>query len=311
MAGLNHVVRTNLVTEFTDEDGDTRRLFASLQGELLFEIWEDHNGAPSVIAMLDADTGENASYEGPTAGYVGTSIKEVGENEYVISRGTPDFAYSVPFARRTCEHVEQGIGYMRADEDVSLEGEAADVHTRALSLPQVGLDSDLRVMNNERGHEVALAVTDALDRADTVLRREVNFSAFRRAEARFSEEELKQELYEELYANSTLLEERAAQVAVAYARKVAADANQVQAWKEAAEEELPRLREREEARVEQLETAWTEKSKLQDRVSQLESQLEEAKAFDPEELSNVKVVKALHAKGMPLKQAYKTVHSLL
>ena len=135
MAGLNYLVELTSIEDFINDHGEVRDLLGD--HTMVIEVRHDHNGMPHVMEILDRSTGQDIFFDGPAKGYIGTSLKHKDGRQYLLSLGTPDHAYSTPFARWACDMVEQGVGLLRADEEASLEGEAADVHERALTLPQV------------------------------------------------------------------------------------------------------------------------------------------------------------------------------
>lgn len=311
MAGLNIVIRTDIVTTYVTEKtffgGHTKTtkksVLESQDGKLVFLMSEGNNNIPHVHSVHNTSTGEPAFFEGRASGYVGVSLKDLGEGEFALSIGTPDHAYSIPVAEWACELAQAGVGLLRADKEASLEGEAADVHERALSLPQVGIESDLTVRNNEEGHKTALAVTTGEKYLRDRVRRSVYVEDAEEVLALFRDR-----VYRVLYASS-MKDSWAFRVARAAFEQVEAEEERVHELEQAAEE-LPRLRERYEHRVTQLEEAWSEKKVLQTRIEELEAQLEEAKAFDAAELSKMQLFDALKEKGLSAHEARDVIQSL-
>ena len=253
MAGLNYVLTLKSIADFINEDGEVRDLLG--HGDLLFEIAYDHNAFPYVVEIIDRSSGQNVYFDGPAKGYIGVSLKKknTGWRDYVISIGTPERAYSVPFARWAVGMVEEGVGLLRADKEADLEGEAAEIHAHALSLPQMGLNSDLSPRDTERGRRIACAVKDAEEHVEM---------ATEVAPGSFAQEELRQAVAQKVYADKAAdIEEVAWAEAIEHVHCLLAEARQMQN-----RNQLPKVREQRDA-------LWSRLKKAQERIEELESEL--------------------------------------
>mgnify|MGYP006430293465 CR=1 FL=1 len=311
MAGLNFVTRVNNTDAYTTDRGDMVRVYANSLLEL--EITKDTNGVPHLREVRDVNDGEICDEQTPFSdensnmrGYVGTSLTQVGEDEYVISLGTPDFAFSVPFGEWALAQAKRGSGMLRADEEADVSGEAAAILTKALEYIQVGIEPGAARLalreTTSRGIDIKYVLPKAIDSArgqcwDVGYQVSLQFS--------ISEAEVISRVMRGLYAfpgDESQLEEEARRIARQYGQERLAEAKKA-VKAETLEEENSRTRSKRDALQKAHERDVAHKREIEARVEELEAELEEARKTDLAKLTKIDLVKALREKGLGLREA--------